>query len=399
MGIHEIVFLLLVTGAFLTLVYWSSSQQFKLTWRNFVEPQESSTHIDPDMKTILLWTTWFGTDSWHISPLGYSWDGHKHSDLRDLGCDQDSYRCTITSDRSYLEDESLYDAVLFHQVDINPLDLPDQQQRKPGQVYMFNTLESPRHSITFAPHSLNYDPSINNNFFNVTMTYSAKSAVHIPYGRIVQVRPHPSGEELEQFITQYGEQNKGQVVPRNFSATIVVSNCASVSGREQVLGEMSALMPVKIFGRCGEPLPERWLPEEYLAPLAKTFQFYLAFENSLCDDYVSERFFHSLYADMIPVVMNAANMSTIAPKNSYIDLKEFETLKDLVNYMLRVSSDPALYASYFWWKHHYEIQALSGRNFIKVFCEACRYLHAGKGPAIVEDLQAEWVEAGQCVAV
>ena len=57
-----------------------------------------------------------------------------------------------------------------------------------GQVYMFQTLESPLHSITFAPHSLNYDPSINNNFFNVTMTYSSKSAVHIPYGRIVQVK-------------------------------------------------------------------------------------------------------------------------------------------------------------------------------------------------------------------
>jgi sporulation protein YlmC with PRC-barrel domain len=53
---------------------------------------------------------------------------------------------------------------------------------------MFNTLESPFNSAVLAPWSLNYDPSINNNFFNVTMTYSSKSAVHIPYGRIVQVK-------------------------------------------------------------------------------------------------------------------------------------------------------------------------------------------------------------------
>ena len=87
---------------------------------------------------------------------------------------------------------------------------------------MFHTLESPIHSVTFAPHSLSHEPVINNNFFNVTMTYSSRSAVHVPYGRLVQVRDdicllftafsfkitdHPVGEELEQFITNYGEQN------------------------------------------------------------------------------------------------------------------------------------------------------------------------------------------------
>ena len=61
--------------------------------------------------------------------------------------------------------------------------------------------------------------------------------------------------------------------------------------------------------------------------LSKTYPFYLAFENSLCDDYVSERFFSSLHTDMIPVVMNGANMSQIAPKHSYIDLKDFASIK------------------------------------------------------------------------
>ena len=36
--------------------------------------------------------------------------------------------------RSYLKDESLYDAVLFHQVDINQLDIPDQENRKVRKV-------------------------------------------------------------------------------------------------------------------------------------------------------------------------------------------------------------------------------------------------------------------------
>ena len=53
---------------------------------------------DPNMKTLLLWTSWFGTD-WYIGRVGYSWDGQKHTDLRDFGCDEESYKCTITTNR------------------------------------------------------------------------------------------------------------------------------------------------------------------------------------------------------------------------------------------------------------------------------------------------------------
>ena len=57
------------------------------------------------------------------------------------------------------------------------------------------------------------------------------------------------------------------------------------------------------------------------------FQFYLSFENSLCADYITEKFFKVLQYNVIPVVMNGANMSTIAPPNSYIDMKDFANIK------------------------------------------------------------------------
>ena len=53
------------------------------------------------------------------------------------------------------------------------------------------------------------------------------------------------------------------------------------------------------------------------------FQFYLSLENSLCADYVTEKFWKVLQYNVIPVVLNGANMSNIAPKNSYIDFKDF----------------------------------------------------------------------------
>ena len=40
---------------------------------------------------------------------------------------------------------------------------------------------------------------------------------------------------------------------------------------------------------------------------------------------------------------------------------------DLGAYLQRVSSDPALYASYFWWRQHYEVDNIDmGRHFVKV---------------------------------
>jgi alpha-1,3-fucosyltransferase len=60
--------------------------------------------------------------------------------------------------------------------------------------------------------------------------------------------------------------------------------------------------------------------------LGKTYPFYLVFENSLCEDWVTERLFDAFREKMIPIVMNWANMNQIAPKHSYIDVRDFSTI-------------------------------------------------------------------------
>ena len=51
----------------------------------------------------------------------------------------------------------------------------------------------------------------------------------------------------------------------------------------------------------------------------KDYYFYLAFENSICKDYVTEKFFNSMNHSVIPITLGAGNYEEIAPKNSYID--------------------------------------------------------------------------------
>ena len=62
------------------------------------------------------------------------------------------------------------------------------------------------------------------------------------------------------------------------------------------------------------------------------FQFYLALENSLCEDYITEKYFKILPYNVIPVVLNGANMTDIAPPHSYIDIKDFPSFKGNTQY-------------------------------------------------------------------
>ena len=70
------------------------------------------------------------------------------------------------------------------------------------------------------------------------------------------------------------------------------------------------------------------------------FQFYFAFENSLCEDYITEKFWKVLNFNVIPVVLNGVNMSAVAPPHSYIDIKQFESIAGdiLVSLLERFSS-------------------------------------------------------------
>ncbi|RXG61477.1 Alpha-(1,3)-fucosyltransferase C, partial [Armadillidium vulgare] len=60
-------------------------------------------------------------------------------------------------------------------------------------------------------------------------------------------------------------------------------------------------------------------------------------------DYISERIFKAWKYGAIPVVFGEANYSSIAPPNSYIDSKDFDSISKLAEYMKKVASNSSLY--------------------------------------------------------
>ena len=77
----------------------------------------------------------------------------------------------------------------------------------------------------------------------------------------------------------------------------VVSHCDTSRGsnRELYVQNLKRFLPVDIFGDCGSPFEDKG---DWFGKMANSYKFYLAFENSLCTEYITEKFWRSLRKNM-----------------------------------------------------------------------------------------------------
>ena len=121
--------------------------------------------------------------------------------------------------------------------------------------------------------------------------------------------------------------------------------------------------------------------------------FYLSFENSLCDQYVTEKLWSWLKKDIVPVVMGQANYTAITPPHSIINAMEYPDPKDLAAHLLKLMNNETEYLSYFWWKEFYEVD----QKMKKAFCRLCQMLNdAEQIPKVHNNFGKWWVTDAQC---
>ncbi len=94
------------------------------------------------------------------------------------------------------------------------------------------------------------------------------------------------------------------------------------------------------------------------------YRFSIAFENDIVDNYVSEKIINSFLAGCIPIYDGTDDIYKYFNKDSFINAKDFDTLEDLANYVIKVDNDKELYNKYintspttieklqklFWWE-------------------------------------------------
>ena len=211
--------------------------------------------------------------------------------------------------------------------------------RSPKQFYVFFTLEAAGHRQGGLPNQieeLNKIPG----FFNLTMTYRLDSDVPAPYGQFEGLgKQPPSGRQLEEYIKKFGQDNKKLAHKKSgregVSIAQYVSNCWTAVGRENLVDMIDFITPVDIYGNCGDFYCSQNDEDDCLNLLSEKYKFYLSFENAICMDYITEKFFMVLNQNVIPVVFTGANMSRFAPPHSHINVADFPTIQDLVDHLER----------------------------------------------------------------
>ncbi|XP_047471251.1 alpha-(1,3)-fucosyltransferase C-like [Penaeus chinensis] len=322
--------------------------------------EERPGYAGPPLKKILFWNDAYGNRHYGF--------GYGREPFIRAGCRINT--CTTTANRAKYPLTKL-DAVIWH-FRSNDKSLP--AERSPHTRYIFWMMESA--SYLFG------DLNRYNNVFNWTFTYRLDSDIPNPYGRVYRLRqPHPPSDY------NYAG-NKTKLV------AWVVSNCKTQSGREQVVQALKKWIKVDVYGRCGPLKCPR--STECTEMLNATYKFYLSFENSLCQDYATEKFFGTLKLNVIPVVYGLGNYSIQAPPHSYIDALSFPSVKKLAEYLLYLDSNDTAYNEYFRWKayHHFP---MNFAKFSRPFCEICERLHTDNKKSVY-NLRHWFVTKSHCLS-
>ncbi|XP_066975390.1 alpha-(1,3)-fucosyltransferase C-like [Macrobrachium rosenbergii] len=279
-------------------------------------------------------------------------------ELKAAGCP--SWRCTFTHNRTDIETA---DAVVFSSVEMTLKDAP--HYRTPSQRWVWVTLEAPR-GVT-GVHDLDVIRRENlHHLINWTMTYNRYADVIGSYGHFrskdktpLPPRPNLSSsypgvirkylDALEKNITLADVMGRAwrEFVNRPRLVSWVASHCPTISKREQYVDELVKYAPVDIYGRCGNLvcLPKNPFHECWNHTMGRLYLFYLAFENDLCDDYISEKLYRALYYKLVPVVWGGNGYESVMVPGSYINARHYHP-KDLAKLLLDLQEDPVAYGRY-----------------------------------------------------
>ncbi|KAE8708262.1 putative fucosyltransferase-like protein [Hibiscus syriacus] len=158
-------------------------------------------------------------------------------------------------------------------------------------------------------------------------------------------------------------------------AAAFISNCGARNFRLQALvGLEKANIKIDSYGSCHRN--HNGIVEKVEA--LKRYQFSLAFENSNEEDYVTEKFFQSLVAGTIPVVVGAPNIEDFAPsQDSFLHIKELEDVPSVAKKIKYLAENPVAYNQSLRWKYEGpsdSFKALVDMAAVHSSCRLCIHL-------------------------
>ncbi|UJR21917.1 hypothetical protein I4U23_024987 [Adineta vaga] len=334
-------------------------------------------------KLILLGNGFFGDRTWE----GIATDGKTSTQrMTSLYCPFLSNRCDITSDSNRF---SQADAVVYHLrdgIDMNRA----KEKRLPKQRFVFALWESPPHTPNLQSYRQFFNWTMSYRFQShiVTSYYSGNAYIHTSsaYYRLMLNENSTRKLNLKTRSSDYRPSDEVLQKKKLGIAAALISNCGGTSKRLEFIRELKRYIDVKIYGRCGQSCPPNVNCRQFIA---ENYYFIFSFENSLCSEYTTEKFFAALEYPVVPVVLGRTNYSAFIPSSGFIDTKQYSTMSSLAKYLNDTRNDKEKYLSYFAWKKDY-VWGLG--TFFTPFCDLCLRLHLDSEVNIIDDIHKWWFD-------
>lgn len=207
----------------------------------------------------------------------------------------------------------------------------------------------------------------------------------------------PKWYRFRKEVNMTAKLNRAASINASSPVIMIVSNCASRSGREKFFSEFMSHFPVDSYGACfnnkrmGDLSFEQdrsnfnLYDSDDKIELMSAYKFQLVIENSVDTLYVTEKIFQSWEAGVVPLYLGAPEIEMFVPgANSFIDLRNV-TARQAAQLVQELDRNESAYLAYHAWRtniseeKHEPIGPL-GDMFIKsektdALCAVCKLLH------------------------
>ncbi|KAL4617623.1 alpha-(1,3)-fucosyltransferase 10 isoform X2 [Arapaima gigas] len=286
--------------------------------------------------------------------------------------------CFFTINRTYYHHPSTK-AFLFYGTDFHVENLP--LPRRAHHHWALFHEESPKNN-----YKLFHEPVIT--LFNHTATFSHFS--HLPL--TTQYLESLDVLRSHAYFVPLSQKN---LLRRSLAPVAYVqSDCDPPSDRDTFVRQLMTHIQVDSYGEClhNKNLPSHLkdssaMDESGFYRILAQYKFILAFENAVCDDYITEKLWRPLKLGVVPVYYGAPNIYRWLPSNrSAIVVQPDDSPKKLAEYLKRLDINDGEYETYLEWKKKREI---SNQNLVAEM--------AGRKWGVQDITKESYVDVFECV--